>query len=225
MLLIALLIPAASAVGEPASVDVTVSIEHGGTAVIIPQVNCPVPAVSLLVLEDGEVGAFHIEFEEEGEYTYSIMQMPDDRDITFDTTVFTVKLTVGVDDGELSAIIAIYNASTGKKVNSRMSRDGWDLADIGEAAFHNLPVSPTDPTETTEPTETTSTDATDATIVPGGVIDDGSSSTDSSSTSLPQTGDDRRMERYFLLAILASAGLFILSLVYTRNTNKLLRGS
>lgn len=225
-----LFIPAASA-ANAVSANIAVSIAYGGTAVITPQVNCPVPAVTELSLGDGEVGAFHIEFSEEGTYTYTIHQRPDDRELTYDDSVFTVRVFVEALDGALTATIVVYNEE-GKKVSRRDVTDIGETGtiEVGDVTFSNVPPKPDLPTEPTaeassEPpsqpmpqdTDKTASDLTEPTA--------GSSVNSSASgTSNPKTGDDSTLENYLFICIAAAAGLFILSLMYHSSVNRLIKG-
>ena len=92
----------------PATAEVAVEIRHGGTAVIIPEVNCPIPDKTELRLEDGEVGRFNIQFTEPGVYTYTVKTVPDTRNLDFDSTVYTVKVYVTDENGNLLVVTVVY---------------------------------------------------------------------------------------------------------------------
>ena len=51
-------------------VDIWVDIKNGGTAVIITEVNSPLPDRSSMTLDDGQSEAFHIDFSEEGAFSF-----------------------------------------------------------------------------------------------------------------------------------------------------------
>lgn len=204
-------------------VDIWVDIKNGGTAVIITEVNCPLPDKSSLTLEDGQSEAFHIDFSEEGTYSYSIRIEPDDREIYFDDTVYRVKVYVTQVNGTLHASIVIYNEKTDKKI----SPQGYD--EPCTVTFVN-DESPDTPDETTVPTQPTESEPPSepgsATEQPPSNTDDGPKDGDKGSdngdkgsdgSSRPQTGDDSRLDFYLLLALLASAGLFTLSVLYYRS--------
>ena len=85
----------------------------------------------------------------------------------------------------------------------------------------DYPDVPTSPTEaTTAPAETKdvpdNTSTTEQT--PNG--DGGTSGKDNDGSSRPKTGDDSTLDFYLLLAIIASAGLFMLSVLYYRSVVK-----
>lgn len=195
---------------QSVAVDIQVNIKNGGTAVIISEVNSPLPDRSSMTLDDGQTEAFHIEFSEAGSYSYTIRTEPDDRKIYFDNTVYQIKVYVTEENGKLYTSIVIYNEKTGKKY----SPSGEGGSQPCMVTFVNDP-SQDEPDKTepsTAPENTTSAadtqptaEATDKT--PGG-------------TSRPQTGDDSTLDFYLLLAIAASAGLFMLSVFYYRSVIK-----
>lgn len=201
---------------QTASVDIWVDIKNGGTAVIITEVNCPLPDRSSMTLEDGQSEAFHIDFSEEGVYSYTIRLEPDERDITFDDTVYLVRVYVTEENGSLYTSIVIYN----KKTDSKYSPQGPD--EPCTVTFVN-DESPDTPDETTVPTQPTESEPPSepgsATEQPPSGTDDGPKDGDKGSdgSSRPQTGDDSRLDFYLLLALLASAGLFTLSVLYYRS--------
>ena len=329
MILAIFLLAATVSAASTIHAEITVSIEHGGTAVITPQGNSPVPEVTELRLKDGDVGAFHITLDEAGEFTYTIKQEPDGRDITYDTSEYSVKVYVEQSEDGLSAAVVVFN-DEGEKVDRSQPADpeeiidGWIITGKGAVSFANslskpympghgdetedLPgssdsssTSPddsdgsstdsSDPSDTspddsdssdpsdTSPGDSDSSDPSDAS--PG---DSDGGSTDSSEPSdtspdaaepaypddqggntskpakpsdsdsepggddsepassakkpsrtsasgnsntntaggadSPLTGDESRIEFYYMLAIASSAALFVLSLVYAYNTMK-----
>ena len=179
----------------PAKVSVPVEIEQGGTAVIIPEVNCPIPEICELKLADGEVGRFYIDFSEPGSYTYSVQVQPDGRDITFDTTVYTVRIYVTDDNGVLKTTAVVYKGD--EKYAGHTGSDGTPECLL----FANILLPP-------EPTEPS---------------DEGSNVTPPPDKRNPKTSDDTMMEHYFLVAMIASAGLLGLSVIYLADTNKMIK--
>ena len=204
-------------------VDIWVDIKNGGTAVIITEVNSPLPDRSSMTLDDGQSEAFHIDFSEAGTYAYTIRIEPDDREITFDDTVYRVNVFVTEESGKLYTSIVIYNQKTGGKY----SPQGYD--EPCTVTFVN-DVSPITPDETTAPTQSGESAATSETVT-ATEQDSGSAKNDpnddaknaskgSDVKSRPQTGDDSRLDFFLLLAIIASAGLFMLSVFYYRSVVK-----
>ena len=204
-------------------VDIWVDIKNGGTAVIITEVNSPLPDRSSMTLDDGQSEAFHIDFSEKGTYSYLIRIEPDDREINFDDTVYHVKVFVTEENGKLYTSIVIYNQKTGGKY----SPQGYD--EPCTVTFVN-DVSPITPDETTAPTQSGESAATSETVTateqdPGSAKSDPNddaknASKESDVKSRPQTGDDSRLDFFLLLAIIASAGLFMLSVFYYRSVVK-----
>ena len=216
----------ASAV-QTVPVDIWVDIKNGGTAVIITEVNCPLPDRSSMTLDDGQSEAFHIDFSEEGTYVYTVRMEPDDREINFDDTVYRVKVFVTEEGGKLYTSIVIYNQRTGNK----FSPQGYDepctvtFVNDFDPAVPEEPTAPT-PSGENETVPETVSETTAATERNSGGSNSGSdddekdASKESDVKSRPQTGDDSRLDFYLLLAIIASAGLFMLSVFYYRSVVK-----
>ena len=243
---------------QTVSVDIWTDIKNGGTAVIIPEVNCPMPDRTSMTLDDGQSEAFHIDFSEEGVYAYTIRIEPDDREITFDDTVYRVNVFVTKEGERLYTSIVIYNKKTGGK----FSPQGYDepctvtfvndVASVtpdettattpsGESGTDSGTTTPTernsgsdkgDPDDDAKDDRTPSgEDGTDSGAVtptqqiPGSAKNDPNdgamdTSNEPDVSSRPQTGDDSRLDFYLLLAIIASAGLFMLSVFYYRSVVK-----
>ena len=176
---------------QPVKAEIEVEVTLGGTAAIIPNVNCPIPEKTALTLKDGEIGKFDIEFTEVGVFDYTVKTVPDDRDIEFDDTVYNIKFYVTDNDGRLEATVI---ASKGEEKYNRL-------------IFVNTEKGGDEPT--TNPKET-----------PTDSSDNGGSPLDKNRN--PKTNDDTRMEIYFLFAIIASAGLLALSIVYLIDTQKMI---
>ena len=172
---------------QPVKAAIEVEITLGGTAAIIPNVNCPIPQKTELTLKDGEIGRFDIDFVEPGVFDYTVKTVPDDRDIIFDDTIYNIKIYVTDRDGTLEANMI---ASKGEEKYSRL-------------IFVNTEKGGDEPT--TNPTDSS---------------DNGGSPPDKNRN--PKTNDDTRMEIYFLFAIIASAGLLALSIVYLIDTQKMI---
>lgn len=172
---------------QPVKAEIEVEVILGGTAAIIPNVNCPIPQKTELTLKDGEIGRFDIDFVEPGVFDYTVKTVPDDRDIEFDDTVYNIKFYVTDNDGRLEATVI---ASKGEEKYNRL-------------IFVNTEKRGDEPT--TNPTDSS---------------DNGGSPPDKNRN--PKTNDDTRMEIYFLFAIIASAGLLALSIVYLIDTQKMI---
>ena len=172
---------------QPVKAEIEVEVTLGGTAAIIPNVNCPIPEKTELTLQDGEIGKFDIEFTEVGVFDYTVKTVPDDRDIEFDDTVYNIKFYVTDNDGRLEATMI---ASKGEEKYNRL-------------IFVNTEKGGDEPT----------TNPTDSSYKGDSPLDINRN---------PKTGDDARMELSFLFAMIASAGLLTLSIVYLIDTRKMI---
>ena len=176
---------------QPVKAEIEVEVILGGTAAIIPNVNCPIPEKTALTLKDGEIGKFDIDFTEVGVFDYTVKTVPDDRDIEFDDTVYNIKFYVTDNDGRLEATVI---ASKGEEKYS---------GDTTRLIFVNTEKGGDEPT----------TNPTDSSYKGDSPLDINRN---------PKTGDDTRMELYFLFAMIASAGLLALSIVYLIDTQKMI---
>ena len=79
---------------QPVKYEIEVEVTLGGTVKIIPNVNCPIPQKTELTLKDGEIGRFEIDLVEPGVFDYTVKTVPDDRNIVFDDTVYSIKIYV-----------------------------------------------------------------------------------------------------------------------------------
>lgn len=114
---------------EPIKYEIEVEVTLGGTVKIIPNVNCPIPQKTELTLKDGETGRFEIDLVEPGVFDYTVKTVPDDRNIVFDNTVYSIKIYVTESVNTLEAnMIATksekkYSGSKLIFVNSEESSD------------------------------------------------------------------------------------------------------
>ena len=193
--LCALALPA-FAYAAPTTAEIKVTIEGGGTATIIPQVNSPSAEESSLELADKEEGFFIINFDEAGDYRYTITTRDEE---TFSPKYYTADIAVRVaEDNTLYAVTVLI-------------ADGAE--DKAAAAIF---VTKSAQETTTPPEETTTPGGGDN---PGG-NNPGGNTPGNNRSSQPQTGDETHLDSYLLLAIAASAGLLMLAAVYMHNVNK-----
>ena len=114
---------------QPVKYEIEVEVTLGGTVKIIPDVNCPIPQKTELTLKDGETGRFEIDLVEPGVFDYTVQTVPDDRNIVFDDTVYSIKIyvTENVDKLEANMIATKseekYSGSKLIFVNSEESSD------------------------------------------------------------------------------------------------------
>ena len=185
-------------------VGIEAEVTLGGTVTIIPNVNCPIPDKTVIKLQDGEIGRFDIDFSDPGVFDYTVKTIPDERELEFDDTVYNVRVYVTDTDGALETTVII---SAGEE---KYSDD--TLVFNNEASENDEPTEMPTQLPTVKPT-----DKAKETTAP----QDSSGSTDSKNKN-PQTGDDTRMEIYFLFAMIASAGLLALSIIYLLDTQKMI---
>ena len=176
---------------DAAGADIPVVIDGGGTANMIPEVNCPLPAEHSIRVDNGRTGHFYIQFTEPGEYHYTITAVfsADGEERAADEAF---RLTVTVLAREDSSLYTV-SVITGSKSSNKQA----------QVRFSETPETTTQPpdTSTTEPTTTTT----------------------SPTPGTPRTGDESHLTEYLLIATVSAAGLFALALLYTANTNKLVK--
>ena len=68
MLVTLCLLPFTAFAAEAESVSIPVEIEGGGTAIVISEVNCPLPESSSVEVQDGMTENINIKFTEQGNY-------------------------------------------------------------------------------------------------------------------------------------------------------------
>ncbi len=248
---------------EPVGAQATVVIKQGGKAIIIPEVNCPIPDKTELELEDGEEGRFNIQFTEPGVYAYTVKTVPDSRKLNFDSTVYTVKVYVTDENGKLSAVTLIYangvkyagdpgSSSPGTILFVNMNPGHEETTSPGVIPIPVVPtpvpggrtpatpekttapggITPPAPVTTTKPDRRNRPDAPERTTSPRGRSDQtepeettapvGDDTPAPPDKSNPKTSDDTGMEVYFLIAMIASAGLLVLSIIYAADCRKLI---
>ena len=178
---------------EPIGVDVWVDIENGGTAVMTNENNSPPPEESRITVEPDSTEVFHIVFTEPGTFSYTVRVEPDERDIEFDTSVYTLQVYVLEEDGVLRSTVVVYNYYSGEKYAPYDPQSGEPLT----VAFSNSPDKPED-----------------SPVVGPDDPHGGGNGGSGTSSGQPKTGDDTMLALYLIAAILASAGLFALSILY-----------
>ena len=133
--LLAFVLPAYAA--STAQADIAVTIDGGGTALLIPQVNCPVPDNTSVTLANGEIGHFAIKLNEPGNYRYTIRAQETSDGRAFAPLYYTADVSVmTADNGSLYAATVLMRNDT--ELKSDLAAFGIDV-----------------PTEETLPAETT----------------------------------------------------------------------
>jgi hypothetical protein len=243
VMLISVSAPAFVSAYEPIKAEIPVEIKRGGTAQITPNVNCPIPEVSLITVKNKEVGKFEIYFDDVGMYSYTVKTVPDDRDLIFDSKIYTVEIYVNEQNGELVTTVVAYLSDYKYSIISAL--DGTidygpeRLLFVNRKSTDPDPQPSTEPTEPTEPTTgtnppqpTTGSNPPQPTTKKGGGKNKGKkdeSDSDSADGGIwnkrrnPRTGDDTKIEEFFLLAMNASAGLLTLSIIYLVDTELMIK--
>ena len=185
---------------ESVKAEISVEISEGGTVVIIPSVNSPIPNQTSLDIKDGEIGKFEINFTTVGIYDYTVKTVPDQRKIKFDDKVYQIKIYVTDEGGELiSTIIASTNE---EKYSAHSTLEGYSQFGPERLVFNNT-VGEGNPPGTNDKEKVTKDKDNNKT-------DGGNHGSSLDKNRNPKTEDDTKMELYFLTAILASAGLFLM---------------
>lgn len=225
-ILLCLLCPSAYA-AEEAAAQIPIEIEGGGTAVVIPQVNSPVPVRSSLDIGNGMTEEAAITFTEPGNYSYTIKAS--DKDGTYCLPeYYTADVSVMVgDDGALYAVTVLSASGSDSKPAECIFKASVDPSGIIPSDQDDTKSSPppdTKPTPGSTQSQPGSAPQPSQQPQPGQVTvsDDAGSSSD---ISRPKTGDDGMLDLYLLVCITASTGLFLLSVMYYRSVGRLIKGS
>lgn len=184
------------------SAEIPTEIEGGGTALITPDVNCPLPKETEIKIPNGMTEKINIDFTEPGNYTYTI-HTADKNGIYYDPEYFKAIVAVRSDnDGDLTAVTVIEKPNSAHKpVVCKFTSTTEKPDDSSKPDDPENPDNPDSPGEPDTPT-------TPKKNAPG---------------SKPDTGDDSGLDIYLAICIAASAGLFFLSVAYLRDTNQMIK--
>ena len=200
LMLVALCIfPFSASAEETVSVSIPVEIEGGGTAVVISEVNCPLPETSSVEVQDGTTENININFSVPGDYTYMI-QAESKEEAHYSPEYYTARVAIrtGSDDKLTSTVILT-------KADSDYKPDRCLFANAERSSDEPTTQAVT-PTQAGTPTQAVT--PTQAQNEPP--------------TSRPKTGDDSMLDIYLLICIAASGGLLMLSIIYSVSTSKLI---
>ncbi len=245
---------------QVAGVDIPVVIEGGGTAYMIPGINCPLPEEISIQIDNGRTGHFYINFTETGKFRYTIkagfLEDGEEREadavfhltvtvyMRVDGTLYTVSVINGIHATNKTDEIRFEKTteSTTQTPDTPTFPDTPSIPDSptvpDTSSTTHAPSSPDTPTTAGTPNtpsspntpgtpETPETPGTTVTL-PSTPETPGTTGTPSAPRVLklfitPKTGDESHLIRYILIAISSAAGLFCLALLYTVNTNKLIK--
>ena len=108
------LFPLSAYAAETVSVSIPVEIEGGGTAIVITEVNCPLPEQTSLEVKDGATENINIVLSVPGDYTYTIKA--DSQDESYYTPeYYTARVAVRTINGELTASVVLTKADSDYK--------------------------------------------------------------------------------------------------------------
>ena len=194
-----------------ADADIPVCIEGGGTAYIIPEVNSPLPTQDSIRVDNGRTGHFYIHFTETGIFHYSVTAgFPRNGEEIPSQEVFRLKITVYEQGGMLQTVTTLGSNLSTTKPDLIFFRE---TSETVEKYDKSIPYVISEENTLSPPT------AEDA-------AESGEESSDSGLFGFfkaPKTGDESHLIDYLLAAIASSAGLFGLGLLYTINTNRLIK--
>lgn len=237
---------------KAAGADIPVVIDGGGTAYMIPDINSPLPKEVSIRVDNGRTGHFYIDFTEAGVFRYTIKAgfFRDGEERPADE-VFRLTITVVEQDGTLHTVSVINGDHSSKKTDEVRFKDKTEPSSETETAEtvtypHNTTEPSTGGMSTTTVPHTQPNDST--TLPPTGPYDttvpttlpstlpttrpynSTEPTTKPSETprvfrifSAPKTGDESHLAHYLLIAMVSSAGLFLLALLYASNTKKLIK--
>jgi pilin isopeptide linkage protein len=187
MLVTLCLLPFSAFAAETVSVSIPIEIEGGGTAVLITEVNCPLPESSSVEVKDGATENINISFTTPGDYEYTVKAEAKDG-LYYSPEYYTAAVAVRTDSsGELAATVVLTKADSDYKP----AKCRFEL--------------------TEKPTEAPKTESAAPEQAPK-----------EPPTSRPKTGDDSMLDIYLLICIFAAGGLFMLAVIYSVSTDRLI---
>ena len=204
MLVTLCLLPFSAFAAEAESVSIPVEIEGGGTAEIISEVNCPLPKSSSVEVQDGATENINISFTTPGDYKYTI-QANTKEGLYYSPEYYTATVAVRADNsGKLTSTVILTKAGSNYKLDRCRFVIAEKQSDESEAN------AVTQPADTAQPTDTAQSAGT-------------AQSPKDPPTSRPKTGDDGMLDIYLMICILAAGGLFMLAVIYSVSTERLIK--
>ena len=206
--------PLSAGAAEATTIEIPVEIEQGGTAIIITEVNCPLPEKSSIEVPNGMTENIKITFTEPGYYNYTV-RTEEKTDVGYSPAFFRIQVAVtNKKDGSLQAVAVISR----EDIDTKSDVCKFVVAEPQPTEVASNPAEetlPTDPDSTSGTQPVTNPDSPSGTQPP-------TAPQKNPPTSRPKTGDDSMLDLYLFICIVASAGLFALSVAYTVSTNKLI---
>ena len=128
---------------ETVSVSIPVEIEGGGTAVVITEVNCPLPEASSIKVQDGKAENINISFSVPGDYTYTIQAKTKDGTY-YSPACYTANVAVRTDKGgTMTATVVLTKADSKYKPD----KCAFSLSEKPMDANETVPSAPTEPSK------------------------------------------------------------------------------
>lgn len=178
--------------------DISAQEIIGSTAEIISEVNCPLPKSSSLEVRDGATENINIGFSAPGDYKYTI-QANTKEGLYYSPEYYTATVAVRADNsGKLTSTVILTKAGSDYKLDRCRFVIAEKQSDESEAN------AVTQPADTAQSAGTAQTPKDPP-------------------TSRPKTGDDGMLDIYLMICILAAGGLFMLSVIYSVSTERLIK--
>lgn len=117
MLVTLCLFPLSAFAAKTVSASIPVEIEGGGTAIVIAEVNCPLPERSSIEVADDASENINITFSQPGDYIYTIRAESDDVN-QYSPVYYTASIAVRTDGGELTVTVILTKADSDYKPDS-----------------------------------------------------------------------------------------------------------
>lgn len=147
MLVALCLFPLSAFAAEAVSVSIPVEIEGGGTAVVISEVNCPLPEQSSIEVANGTTENINIVFSAPGDYTYTIQVESEDGSY-YSPAYYTACVAVRSNsDGELTAMVVLTKSDSDYKPDACVFTRSEKPSDALENTVSTEVVTPTQPSK------------------------------------------------------------------------------
>jgi hypothetical protein len=144
MLVTLCMFPFSANAAETVSVSIPVEIEGGGTAIVITEVNCPLPKESHIVVNNGTTENINIVFTEPGDYSYTI-ETKSKKKSYYTPEYYNAAISVMINrKGKLTATVVLTKANSGYKP---------DVCRFSQAKSPSNRSSETMPTDSVVPTQ------------------------------------------------------------------------
>ena len=193
LLVASCLFPLTASAAGTLTVSIPIEIEGGGTAIVIPEVNCPMPEQTSIEVANGTTEHIKIVISEPGSYIYTI-RVEKKAGVFYSPESYTAYVDVVPEGaGQLSATIVLTKSDSTYKPDVC-------LFVLSDDPGQETPGGPDDPSQPDTPTQPSKDPP----------------------TSRPKTGDDHMLDVYLLICIASAGGLFLLAVVYYASTDRLI---